>query len=68
MIIYCAYYQLTYFVMITTAIILLVVWLLATMMGLTMGGYLHILLGVVIVLILYRLIKGGKATEHTKFQ
>ncbi|MDB6036575.1 MAG: hypothetical protein JWM99_416 [Verrucomicrobiales bacterium] len=44
----------------TLAIILLVAWLLGLVSSYTLGGFIHILLVVAIVLILVRLIQGKK--------
>jgi hypothetical protein len=44
----------------TLAIILLVAWLLGLVSSYTLGGFIHILLVVAIVLILVRLIQGRK--------
>jgi uncharacterized membrane protein YtjA (UPF0391 family) len=44
----------------TLAIILLVAWLLGFVSSYTLGGFIHILLVVAIVLILVRLIRGRK--------
>lgn len=53
------YYQLIFSIMITIAIILLIVWLLAIIADFTIGGYVHILFGVAILLVLYRIIRGS---------
>ena len=44
----------------TIAIILIVLWLLGLVSSYTMGGFIHILLLVAIVVILIRLIQGGR--------
>jgi hypothetical protein len=45
----------------TIAIILLVLWLLGLVSGATMGGFIHILLVVAVVIILVNLISGRRA-------
>ena len=45
----------------TIAIILLVLWLLGLVSGATMGGFIHILLVVAVVMILVNLISGRRA-------
>jgi hypothetical protein len=44
----------------TLAIILIVLWLLGTVSAYTMGGFIHVLLVVAIVMILVRLISGRR--------
>jgi predicted membrane-bound spermidine synthase len=44
----------------TLAFILLVLWLLGLITGATMGGFIHILLVIAIVIILLRIISGRK--------
>ena len=44
----------------TIAVILLVLWLLGLVSGTTMGGFIHILLVVAIVMVLVNLISGRK--------
>lgn len=44
----------------TLAVILLVLWLLGTVSAYTMGGFIHILLVVAVVMILVRLIQGRR--------
>jgi hypothetical protein len=44
----------------TLALILIVAWLLGFVSTYTMGGFIHVLLVIAIVLILVRLIQGGK--------
>ena len=44
----------------TLAIILIALWLLGTVSSYTMGGFIHILLVVAIVLVLVRLIQGRR--------
>jgi hypothetical protein len=43
------------------AVILLVLWLLGLVTGTTMGGFIHILLVIAIVVVLVRVITGSKA-------
>ena len=44
----------------TTAAILIVLWLLGVVSSYTLGGFIHILLVIAIIVILIRLIKGKK--------
>jgi hypothetical protein len=44
----------------TIAVVLLVLWLLGLLSSYTMGGFIHILLAVAIVMVLVRLISGRK--------
>jgi hypothetical protein len=44
----------------TIAVILLVLWLLGLVSSYTVGGFIHILLVIAIVLILVRIIQGGR--------
>ncbi|HEX5399483.1 MAG TPA: lmo0937 family membrane protein [Verrucomicrobiae bacterium] len=44
----------------TLAVILLILWLLGLVTGTTMGGFIHILLVIAIVVILLRVISGRK--------
>lgn len=44
----------------TLAVILLVLWLLGLVTGATMGGFVHILLVIAIVMVLVRIISGRK--------
>jgi hypothetical protein len=44
----------------TIALILIIVWLLGLVSSYTMGGFIHILLVVAIIMILVRLIQGNK--------
>ena len=46
----------------TVAIVLLVLWALGLVSAYTMGGFIHILLVVAIVLVLVNLIGGGRAS------
>jgi hypothetical protein len=55
----CSPYNLIFvFMLITIAVILLVLWLLGIVTSYTIGGFIHILLVVAIILILIRLIQG----------
>ena len=45
----------------TIAMVLLILWLLGFVTGTTMGGFIHILLVVAIVMVLLRVISGRKA-------
>ena len=45
----------------TIAVILLVLWLLGLVTGTTMGGFIHVLLVIAIVMVLLRVISGRKA-------
>jgi hypothetical protein len=45
----------------TIAMILLILWLLGLITGTTMGGFVHILLVIAIVMVLLRVIAGRKA-------
>ncbi len=44
----------------TIALVLIVLWLLGLVTGATMGGFIHILLVVAVVMVLLRLISGRK--------
>lgn len=44
----------------TIAVVLLVLWLLGLVTGATMGGFIHILLVIAIVMVLLRVISGRK--------
>ncbi|HAO52593.1 TPA: lmo0937 family membrane protein [Candidatus Magasanikbacteria bacterium] len=44
----------------TIAIVLIVLWLLGVMTSYTIGGFIHILLVVAVIVVLVRLIKGQK--------
>ena len=46
----------------TFAVILIIAWLLGLVSSYTMGGFIHILLVVAIIMILVRLIQGNKIT------
>jgi hypothetical protein len=45
----------------TIAVILLVLWLLGLVSSYTMGGFIHILLVIAVVVVLLRIIRGRKA-------
>ena len=45
----------------TIAMILLILWLLGLVTGATMGGFIHVLLVIAIVVVLLRVISGRKA-------
>jgi uncharacterized protein DUF5670 len=45
----------------TIAVILLVLWLLGLVTGTTMGGFIHILLVIAVVMVLVRVISGRKS-------
>jgi hypothetical protein len=45
----------------TIAMVLLILWLLGLVTGATMGGFIHVLLVIAIVMVLLRLISGQKA-------
>jgi tryptophan-rich sensory protein len=45
----------------TIALILVILWLLGVVAGTTMGGFIHILLVIAIVMVLLRVISGRKA-------
>lgn len=44
----------------TTAVVLVVLWLLGLVSSYTMGGFIHVLLVIAIVVILFRIISGRK--------
>jgi hypothetical protein len=44
----------------TIAVILIIAWLLGLISSYTMGGFIHILLVVAIIMVLVRLIQGGR--------
>jgi hypothetical protein len=46
----------------TLGVIILILWLLGLMIGYTMGGFIHILLVIAIVVVLVRVIRGRKPT------
>jgi hypothetical protein len=45
----------------TIALILVILWLLGLVTGTTMGGFIHILLAIAIIVVLLRVISGRKA-------
>jgi Family of unknown function (DUF5670) len=45
----------------TLALVLVILWLLGLVTGITMGGFIHILLVIAIVVVLLRVISGRKA-------
>jgi hypothetical protein len=49
------------FMLYTIAMVLLILWLLGLVTGTTMGGFIHILLVIAIIMILLRVISGRKA-------
>jgi Family of unknown function (DUF5670) len=49
------------FMLYTIALILVILWLLGLVTGTTMGGFIHILLVIAIVVVLLRVISGQKA-------
>jgi hypothetical protein len=49
------------FMLYTIALILVILWLLGLVTGTTMGGFIHILLVIAIVVVLVRVISGQKA-------
>jgi uncharacterized membrane protein len=51
------------FMLSALALILIIAWLLGLVSGYTMGGFIHILLAVAIVIILVRLIQGKKSSQ-----
>ena len=48
------------FMLYTIAVILLILWLLGLVTGATMGGFIHVLLVIAIVVVLVRVISGRK--------
>ena len=44
------------------AVVLVILWLLGMVTSYTMGGFIHILLGIAIIAVLFRVISGRKAT------
>ena len=48
----------------TTAFILILAWLLGVISSYTMNGYIHVFLGMAILLILVRLVRGKRAHGH----
>jgi hypothetical protein len=51
----------TFYMLYTIAMVLLIMWLLGLVTGATMGGFIHILLVVAIVMVLLRVISGRRA-------
>jgi hypothetical protein len=47
----------------TVAVILLVLWMLGLVTSTTMGGFVHVLLVVAVVVVLLRVIRGGRLTS-----
>ena len=45
----------------TIAVVLLVLWLLGLMSSYTMGGFIHVLLAIAIIVVLFRVISGRRA-------
>jgi hypothetical protein len=52
--------------MLTIAVILVVLWLLGLVSSYTMGGFIHILLVIAIVVVLVRIIRGRNIVDGTK--
>jgi hypothetical protein len=52
--------------MLTLAVILIVLWLLGLISSYTMGGFIHILLVIAIVVVLVRFIRGRNIVDGTK--
>ena len=50
----------------TIAVILIVLWLLGVVTSYTMGGFIHVLLVIAIVVVLVRLIRGRNIVDGTK--
>ena len=46
--------------LVTIAVILLILWLLGIVTGATLGGFIHLLLVIAIIVVLVRVIKGEK--------
>jgi hypothetical protein len=51
----------TYFMLYTIAVVLLILWLLGVVTGTVIGGFIHILLVIAIIMILLRVISGSRA-------
>lgn len=45
----------------TIAVVLLALWLLGLMAGYTVGGFIHVLLAITIIVVLFRIISGRRA-------
>ncbi|MGD0038559.1 MAG: lmo0937 family membrane protein [Bacteroidota bacterium] len=52
--------------LVTIAVILIVLWLLGLVSSYTMGGFIHVLLVIAIVVILVRVIRGRNVVDGTK--
>ncbi|MGA3288231.1 MAG: lmo0937 family membrane protein [Bacteroidota bacterium] len=52
--------------LVTIAVILVILWLLGLVSSYTMGGFIHILLVIAIVVILVRVIRGRNVVDGTK--
>jgi multisubunit Na+/H+ antiporter MnhF subunit len=50
----------------TIAVILIVLWLLGVVTSYTMGGFIHVLLVIAIVVVLLRVIRGRNVVDGTK--
>jgi multisubunit Na+/H+ antiporter MnhF subunit len=50
----------------TIAVILIVLWLLGIVTSYTMGGFIHVLLVIAIVVVLLRVIRGRNVVDGTK--
>jgi len=50
----------------TIAVILIILWLLGIVTSFTMGGFIHVLLVIAIVVVLLRLIRGRNIVDGTK--
>jgi len=50
----------------TIAVILIVLWLLGLLTSYTMGGFIHVLLVIAIVVVLLRVIRGRNIVDGTK--
>ena len=50
----------------TIAVILIVLWLIGVVASYTMGGFIHILLVIAIVVVLLRIIRGRNIVDGTK--
>jgi hypothetical protein len=50
----------------TIAVILVILWLLGIVTSYTMGGFIHVLLVIAIVVVLVRLIRGRNIVDGTK--
>jgi len=51
------------FVLTLIEIFLIIIWLLGIVTGYTLGGFIHVFLGIAILLIISRLIAGGKCGD-----